>query len=98
MERNRNGGDVMDREQTVELFSAGCPLCTNISELIERLICNSCDLVVLDTHNPEVAKRAAMLGIHSLPALVIDGQPADCCRGNGINEENLRLALAGKIK
>lgn len=45
---------------------------------------------------PEVAKRARDLGIRSLPAVVMDGQLADCCAGRGPNLEGLRAAGLGE--
>ena len=43
-----------------------------------------------------VAKRAANLGINSVPAVVIDGELADCCTGGGINEASLQAAGVGQ--
>jgi hypothetical protein len=44
----------------------------------------------------EVAKRAKMLGVRSVPAVAIDGKLADCCAGRGIDEQVLRAAGLGQ--
>ena len=43
----------------------------------------------------KVAKRAKGLGIHRVPAVVIDGHLADCCKGPGPDEATLRAAGLG---
>jgi hypothetical protein len=45
---------------------------------------------VLDMHDPQVASRAKGLGTLSVPAVVIDGNLADCCTGRGQDEAALR--------
>jgi glutaredoxin len=83
-------------KRTIEIFSAGCPACEETVMLINRIACPSCDVTVLDMHNPEVAQRAKSLGIHSVPAVVINGTLADCCAGRGVDEATLRAAGVGQ--
>jgi glutaredoxin 3 len=47
-------------------------------------------------NNPDVASRAKRLGIGSVPAVVINGQLADCCAGRGPDEQTLRAAGLGQ--
>ena len=75
----------------VEVFSAGCGVCTETIEMVQRAACPSCEVTVLDMREPDVARRAQDLGIRSLPAVVIDGKLADCCSGRGVDEATLRL-------
>ena len=83
--------------RTVEIFSAGCAVCTATIEMVQRLACSSCDIRVLDMHDPAVAQRAKEVGIRSVPAVVIDGQLADCCAGRGPDEATLRRAGLGQL-
>lgn len=85
----------MNKKRKVEVFSAGCPACTEAIELVERLACPSCEVSVLDMHEAAVADRAKELGIERVPAVVIDGKLADCCTGGGPNERTLRAAGLG---
>jgi glutaredoxin len=82
--------------RTVEIFSAGCATCTETIEMVQRAACPSCDVTVLDMHDPAIAKRAKDLGIRSVPAVVIDGKLADCCAGRGPDEATLRSAGLGQ--
>ena len=86
----------MNAKRTIEIFSAGCPVCEETVELIKRIACPSCDVTVLDMRNPEVARRAKSLGIRSVPAVVIDGTLAECCAGRGPVEQTLRDAGLGQ--
>ena len=86
----------MATKRTIEIFSAGCPACEETIELVNRIACPSCDVTVLDMHNPEVARRAKSLGIRSVPAVVMNGTLADCCAGQGVDEATLRAAGVGQ--
>ena len=86
----------MATKRTIEIFSAGCSACEETVTLVNQIACPSCDVTVLDMHNPEVARRAKSLGIRSVPAVVINGTLADCCAGRGIDEDTLRAAGLGQ--
>ncbi len=85
----------MKAKRKVEVYSAGCPVCAEAVELVQRLACPSCEVSVLDMKNPKVAARAKNLGIRSVPAVVIDGALAFCCAGRGPDEAALRAAGLG---
>ena len=82
--------------RTIEIFSAGCSTCTETIEMVQRAACPSCDVTILDMHDPAVAQRAKDMGIRSVPAVVIDGTLADCCAGLGPDEATLRNAGLGQ--
>ena len=86
----------MNAKRTIEMFSAGCPACEDTIALVNRVACPSCDVTVLDMNNPEVASRAKRLGIRSVPAVVINGELADCCAGRGPDEQTLRASGVGQ--
>jgi len=86
----------MSTQRKIEIFSAGCPACQETIELVNRVACPSCAVTVLDMKDPSVASRAKNLGIRSVPAVVIDGNLADCCAGRGPDETTLRAAGLGQ--
>ena len=86
----------MSGKRQVEVFSAGCPACAEAVALVRSLACPACDVHVRDMHDPPVAQRAAAIGIRSVPAVVIDGRPADCCHGRGPDAAVLRAAGLGQ--
>lgn len=88
----------MSANRKVEVFSAGCPACEEAIGQVNRLACPSCQVIVLDMKNPEVANRAKSLGIRTVPSVVLDGKLADCCAGGGPDEATLRAAGLGQTK
>ena len=85
----------MATKRKVEVFSAGCTVCRDVVALVHRVAGPSCEVSVLNTHDHQVANRAKSLGIWSVPALVIDGELAECCPGRGPDEATLRAAGLG---
>ncbi len=71
----------MTQKRKVEIFSAGCPVCSETISLVKSLACPNCEVSVLDMNDSGAAQRARSLGIRSIPAVVIDGELAGCCSG-----------------
>src|ERR1700694_5508340 len=88
-------GEFMSNKRKIEVFSAGCPACDEAIEIVNRIACSSCDIEVLDMHQPNVAARAQQLGINTVPAIVIDGMIAECCAADGLNGRVLRAGGVG---
>lgn len=86
----------MTATREIEIFSAGCQACEDTIALVNRMACPSCHVTVLDMNDKTVAMRAKDLGIHTIPAVVVDGQLAPCCAGQGPTEEELRQAGVGQ--
>ncbi len=82
-------------KRKVEVFSAGCGVCDETVALVRSLACGSCDVVVHDMQQPEAAAKAKRYGVHSVPAVVVDGKLAECCAGRGPEEHALRAAGIG---
>jgi glutaredoxin 3 len=85
----------MNARRKIEVFSAGCSACDDVIDLINQVACPSCEVTVLDMHDPAVATRAKSLGVRSVPAVAIDGALAGCCAGRGPDEAVLRAAGIG---
>ncbi len=86
----------MNTKRKIEIFSAGCPACQETIELVNLIACPSCEVIVLDMNDTDIASRAKELRIHSVPAVVIDGKVAQCCEGRGPDEASLRAAGLGQ--
>jgi hypothetical protein len=86
----------MATKRQIEVFSAGCVVCEETVEMVNRFACPSCEVTVLNMHDPNVARRAQALGIRSVPAVVIDGTLANCCTGRGPDEATLRASGLGQ--
>lgn len=87
---------MTDTTRKIEIFSAGCSLCEDVVKQVRDTACSSCDIQVLDMKAPGTQRRAAELGIGSVPAVAIDGKLADCCTGRGVDFNVLRLAGLGQ--
>ena len=86
----------MATKRKIEVFSAGCPVCKDVIEMVQRAIGPSDEVTIQDMKDINVARRAKSLGIRSVPSVVIDGKLADCCSGRGVNEQVLRAAGLGR--
>lgn len=89
-------GKNMAPRRKVEIYSAGCSACEDAIKLVNDIACASCEVTVLDMRDSAVANKARTLGIKSVPAVVIDGKLADCCRDQGISEAAVRSAGIGQ--
>ena len=52
----------MTAKRKIEVFSAGCPACSETIEMVNRVACPSCEISVLDMNQAAVAERAKELG------------------------------------
>jgi len=86
----------MITKRHVEVFSAGCIVCEEVIELVNKIACPSCDVEVKDMKDPQVAARARSLGIKVVPSVVIDGRIAECCAQRRPDEATLRSSGLGQ--
>lgn len=89
--RNAQGRNYMSHK--IEVFSAGCKVCSDTIDTITKFAGAEHQIVVHDMQREEVATRAAQHGVRSVPAVLIDGGLAGCCANKGIDESVLREAL-----
>jgi glutaredoxin 3 len=80
-------------KHTIEIFSAGCPMCRDTINTVRKLAGSAHEVHVRDMQQPETAARAKNVGIRSVPAVLIDGTVASCCANRGPDEQVLRAAL-----
>ena len=85
----------MATKRKIEVFSAGCPACDEAIALVNRIACPSCEVEVVDMRDRAVADRATRYGVKSVPAVVVNGELAECCKSKGVTEADLRGAGVG---
>jgi hypothetical protein len=85
----------MSAKRKIEIFTAGCEACSDTVAMVRRIACSSCEIEVLDMHDPAVAAKAKRYGVRAVPAVVVDGRLAACCAGSGPDEASLRAAGVG---
>lgn len=86
----------MADQRNVEIFSAGCPICNEVVQMVREMACDACDVNVLNLNDGAVAQRAADLGIRSVPAVAVDGELAACCTDRGVDSATLQAAGIGQ--
>ena len=86
-------------KRRVEVFTAGCPVCEPTVELVKKVACDSCEVVVYDLNKGcstnECRDKAEKYGILRLPAIAVDGKLLECCKNGGVSEKVLRDAGVG---
>jgi len=80
--------------RNIEIFSAGCSLCTPLVNLVNEIVGDKIKVSVLDTRIEANAQHARAIGVRTLPAVAVDGKLASCCTTGGYDEELLRTVLA----
>jgi DNA-binding transcriptional MerR regulator len=84
------------QKRKVEVFTAGCPVCKPVLELVQRVACPSCDVTVYNVKDdPQAGARAKAANVQRLPMVLVDGKPADCCQVGPVTEAGLRAAGIG---
>lgn len=86
----------MAAKRKVEVFSAGCAVCDQTVGMIKLWSGPYDEIIIHDTTDVQVAKRAKSLGVRTVPAVVIDGTLTGCCAGNGCDESILRAHGLGR--
>ena len=83
-------------KRTIEVFTAGCPCCDEAVQLVRSIACENCDVQVLDMRTDKaVQARAKAYGVKRVPAIVVNGKLADCCRSGAVNATALRKLGVG---
>ncbi|WP_116246729.1 thioredoxin family protein [Nocardiopsis sp. FIRDI 009] len=84
-------------KRRVEVFTTGCAGCGPAVELVRETAGPECEVVVRDLRtDPDAAADARNRGVTRVPAVVVDGRLAACCRdGGGPTREGLAEAGVG---
>lgn len=90
-----------NQKRKVEVFTAGCPVCTPLIEMVKDLACSSCEVVVYNLADPcaskECHEKAKSYNLKTIPAVVINGQLLEYSQHTGITKEELRNAGVGLL-
>lgn len=87
-------------KRSVEVFTAGCPVCEDVVNLVNAMACPSCEVQVYDLREGcatnECRDKARQYGITAVPAVAVNGVLLDCCRRGPINEAALLATGIGQ--
>jgi len=80
---------------TIEVFSAGCSVCDEATKVVREIAGASHELKVHDLRTDHAAQtRAKQLGIHRVPAVVVNGHVAQCCHQTPVDASVIRSLIA----
>jgi hypothetical protein len=68
--------NTVKQHHTIEIFSADCPLCREVTDVIEIGKCEGCKQVIYDVNrmSKEVKKKMKDYEIKAVPTTIIDGK------------------------
>ena len=88
-------------QRTIEIFTAGCPLCEPVVQLVKETACDNCEVIVFNLAKQSKEKtgidKIKVYGINRVPSIVVNGKLLDCCEG-AITKEDLLSAGIGVSK
>ncbi len=79
----------------VEVFTAGCSLCDDAVQLVQKLTCPSCTVEVLDMRDEGAQQKAKQYGVTRVPSVAVNGTLALCCQSGPVNIDSLRALGVG---
>lgn len=82
-------------KRKVEVFTAGCGICSEVVNLVLAESCPSCDVTIEDMSKAVVTERARMLGIQAIPTIVVNDVPVARSSSGGYDIETLRASGIG---
>ncbi|SPF41464.1 Uncharacterized 9.0 kDa protein in mobE 3'region [Syntrophobacter sp. SbD1] len=86
----------MERRRKVEVFTAGCPVCQGVVDMVKELACPHCELIFYNLNNNEGVEQAKSYGVAAVPSVAINGALLECCKHKPITREDLQAAGLGK--
>ncbi len=76
-------------KKQVEIFTAGCPVCEPVVQLVKDTAGVNCDITIhnlSEDHNDAIRKKYALT---RLPSVAVDGKLIDCFKNSAITKEDL---------
>jgi hypothetical protein len=83
-------------KRIVEVFTAGCSVCDEALETVREVVCESCDLQIHDMKTKPAQAKARQYRIKRVPAVVVNGQLADCCQQGAVDVKALQRLGIGQ--
>ena len=86
-------------KRTVEIFTAGCPVCDPVVQLVKETSCDNCEITIYDLvkqcEEKTCTDKMRAYGINRVPSIVANGKLLDCC-DRAITKQDLTNAGIGQ--
>jgi hypothetical protein len=82
-------------KKQVEIFTAGCPICEPVVQLVKDTASSNCEITIYnlsEVGNDNICKK---YNVKRLPSIAIDGKLLECCKNIEITKEDLISAGIG---
>lgn len=86
----------MQTKRKVEVFTAGCPLCQGVVDMVQELSCPNCDITYYNISKNEGLDLVKAYKVSAVPSVAVNGALLDCCRRKPITKKDLKAAGIGK--
>jgi hypothetical protein len=87
-------------KRSVEIFTAGCPVCDPVVQMVKDLACDQCEITIYDLINQCDDKvclsKIETYQIKKVPSVAVDGKLLNCCVNEGISKDELIKAGIGQ--
>ncbi len=83
-------------KRKVEVFTAGCTVCTDLVDLVKATACPDCQVTIYNLNQGQGVEEAKRYGVTAVPAVVVEGKLLDCCQRAHVTKHDLEAAGIGK--
>ncbi len=87
-------------KRQIEIFTAGCPVCEPVVQLVKETTCGNCEITTYDLvklcEDKICLQKLEEYGVKRIPAIAVNGKLLNCCQNNVITKEDLISAGIGQ--
>jgi hypothetical protein len=87
----------MIMKRSVEVFTAGCPLCDPVVQMVKDTSSDNCEVTVYDLvaqcDDKICLDKVEQYGIKNVPAVAVDGRLLDCCNHEITREDLINTGI-----
>lgn len=86
-------------KRKVEIFTANCPVCDPVVQMVEELTCDNCEVITYDMvklcDDKSCLSKVQEYDVKKLPAIAVNGKLLSCCQNKATTKEDLIAAGIG---
>ena len=87
-------------KRNVEIFTANCPVCDPVVQMVKELACDQCEITIYDLiklcDDKVCLSKLEEYQIKKVPAIAVNGKLLNCCQDQNISKVELIKAGIGQ--